>query len=400
MVPRSQENSSSGPVSSPFVIVVGDCDTKLWGLTPSERHARAFARAGAGDVLPSLREVPNGGAIALVRADYVLAEDLVRKLVGTPGTILVVDGNTERDGVAVAAHVEPEQAAEVAELLANGSFDPGSPALQGLRVLGPTDLGSTYNEALRKREAPYVASLTERPLAEIEKESFAAVYKGATDFVTKWCWPVPARWVTRWAAERHISPNSITTVSLIMVLLATYLFAEGHFLLGVATAWFMTFLDTVDGKLARVTMTSTKWGNIYDHGVDLIHPPFWWAAWWYGVKGSADPALIPTLEMSLWVIIVGYVVGRLFEGIFTRSFKIQPHIWRPVDSFFRTITARRNPNLAILMIGALFMRPDLGFIAVAVWTVVSLIFHAVRICQAFSMRLRGEEVRSWLKEAG
>ena len=38
-------------------------------------------------------------------------------------------------------------------------------------------------------------------------------------------------------------------------------------------------LDTVDGKLARCTITSSGWGNVFDHGVDLIHPPFWWWAW-------------------------------------------------------------------------------------------------------------------------
>ena len=41
----------------------------------------------------------------------------------------------------------------------------------------------------------------------------------------------------------------------------------------------MTFLDTVDGKLARVTLTSSPFGNVLDHSLDLIHPPFWYWAW-------------------------------------------------------------------------------------------------------------------------
>ena len=32
----------------------------------------------------------------------------------------------------------------------------------------------------------------------------------------------------------------------------------------------MTFLDTVDGKLARCTIASSKLGNIFDHGIDLV----------------------------------------------------------------------------------------------------------------------------------
>ena len=42
-------------------------------------------------------------------------------------------------------------------------------------------------------------------------------------------------------------------------------------------------LDTVDGKLARCTITSSKIGEAIDHGIDLVHPPFWWWAWGVGL---------------------------------------------------------------------------------------------------------------------
>src|SRR3546814_17463336 len=52
---------------------------------------------------------------------------------------------------------------------------------------------------------------------------------------------------------------------------------------GLVAAYAMTFLDTVDGKLARVTLTSSPIGNVFDHGIDLVHPPFWWWAWIVGL---------------------------------------------------------------------------------------------------------------------
>lgn len=384
--------------TAPGLLVIGQCDTRIWGLAPAERHVRAFARAGVSTVLTAGEPLP--AAVVMIRAEYVIAEELVRALVETPGVVLAVEGRASGERVAVAAHAEAAQAEAAAAFLSRGAFGPDDPAPEGLRVLGPDEIGSQYNQMLRKRMVPFVLSLAEQPLVEIEKKTFSAVYKGSTDFVTKWCWPWPARWATRWAAALRITPNTITTVSLVFVVLATYLFAEGHFLAGVAAAWFMTFLDTVDGKLARVTLTSSKWGNLYDHGIDLIHPPFWWGAWWFGLKGVSDPALQPSLDLALWIILVGYVVGRLLEGVFLWSFKIQTHIWRPVDHYFRTITARRNPNLAIMMVGALFGRPDLGFLAVAVWTVFCLLFHAVRILQALLVRSRGGRISSWLKEPG
>jgi hypothetical protein len=72
------------------------------------------------------------------------------------------------------------------------------------------------------------------------------------------------------------------------------------------------------------------------------------------------------------------------------------HVWRPIDSKFRLITARRNPNMVILVAALLFMRPDVGLELVAAWTIISLIFHAVRLAQANAARDRGEPVVSWL----
>ena len=81
----------------------------------------------------------------------------------------------------------------------------------------------------------------------------------------------------------------MTWVSLGCVLLATYLFWHGWFLSGLAFAWGMCFLDTVDGKLARCTLTSTKLGDVFDHGIDLLHPPFWYYAVVRRARGRISP---------------------------------------------------------------------------------------------------------------
>jgi phosphatidylglycerophosphate synthase len=392
--------SGAGRAGPRSLYLVGTCDIELWGLTPLERHARAFPRAGVTAVRGAGQPPPEEGAVIMVRSEYVLAAELVQALAETPGVILAVEDERPGEWLAVAAHIDAAQAGEVEALLARGELGGEDQLPANLRVLSPEELGPSYNRSLRKRAVPFVLPLSEDSRAEIEKKTFAAVYKGATDFVTKWCWPVPARWVTRWAAERRISPNTITTVSLIFVLLAMYLFAEGYFLLGVAAGWFMTFLDTVDGKLARVTMTSSEWGNVYDHGIDLIHPPFWWWAWWQGLQQVETAAAPATLDLALWIIVVGYIVGRLLEGVFRWTFKIEIHIWRSVDYVFRTITARRNPHLAILMVATLLGRPDLGFLAVAVWTVLSIAFHLERIVEAALVRAGGGRITSWLSELG
>ena len=120
-------------------------------------------------------------------------------------------------------------------------------------------------------------------------------------------------------------------------------------------------LDTVDGKLARCTGASSKWGNVFDHGIDLVHPPFWWWAWAHGLAAYGRPLEPVYATMVLWAIIGGYVAQRVIEGIFMRRFGgMHIHVWRPIDSRFRLITARRNPNMVILVAALLFGRPDTG----------------------------------------
>ena len=57
-----------------------------------------------------------------------------------------------------------------------------------------------------------------------------------------------------------------------------------------------------------------------------------------------------------WVIAAilgGYVVQRIMEGIAIKWLGLEIHIWRPIDTLFRQITARRNPNLILLTVSAL-----------------------------------------------
>jgi hypothetical protein len=100
--------------------------------------------------------------------------------------------------------------------------------------------------------------------------------------------------------------------------------------------------------------------------------------------------------MVLWVIVGGYVAQRVIEGLSIKRFGLEIHVWRPIDSKFRLITARRNPNMVILFAALLVGRPDTGLVLVAWWTLISLIFHAVRFAQMTERQARGAKVVSWL----
>jgi hypothetical protein len=100
--------------------------------------------------------------------------------------------------------------------------------------------------------------------------------------------------------------------------------------------------------------------------------------------------------MLLWAVIGGYVVQRAIEGLFMRRFGMHIHVWGRIDSQFRLVTARRNPNM-MLLVGALLLgRPDVGLELLALWTIISIIFHAVRLAQASARADRGAPITSWL----
>lgn len=384
----------------PVLCMVGQSDCKVWGLTTTERLRRMVKVFGIVDIREEGDPLPTEGRVVLVRADYAIEDRVVNALIGRSFGTILMSGNEEGaddQTVPVAAHVDAADAAETVRVLVEGRLPDDEAVLSDVVVARPIEIGSAYSRKLRKREEPYVLQLNEGSIETIENRIFAGAYKGITDFITKYAWPLPARWVTRQAVRFGWTPNAVTMASLILVFVALVLFMQGYFLTGILVGFVMTFLDTVDGKLARVTLTSSRWGNTFDHSIDLIHPPFWYAAWCYGLfaSGYAD-GMSYLLNAALWIVVGGYVIGRMEENYFNKLFGIQIHTWRPVDSFFRLITARRNPNITILLLAALAGRPDIGFLLIALWTIISIVFHGVRIIQA---ALLGEQrLRSWLME--
>ena len=372
-------SATPAPVRRTAGIVVGDSPLRVWSLGSTERLQRQLVRAQA------TADAPEAQRLVLLRADWVYDDAFVRSLVAATDDLAL----TAPDGgvVALGLAATSADASDAAALLADRRAPPHA------RLVTPAQLASGYNDVLRKREPPYLLPLVAADLAAIEKRIFAGAYKGVTDVVTLYAWPAPARAVTRWCAHRGITPNQVTAASLLLVFTAMALFWTGHFGWGMVAAWAMTFLDTVDGKLARVTLTSSKWGNVFDHSIDLIHPPFWWWAWIVGLPAAGFS--LPQAGLVLTVIVAGYVLQRVEEGIFMACFKMDMHVWQRFDSWLRLYTARRNPNLLILTASLFAGRPDLGIVVVAWWTALCFVIHGARIVQAAWARRR-RPLRSWL----
>lgn len=365
--------------TKPKLNLIGQSSASIWGMPLEKWQKRAFKKAGC--------ETETGGNDICADVNWIMAANLSKAFVATPHSALVVNDKV------IASHGHPE-------ICGQNKQDVNFDAL-GLTAKAPSDF-QAYDKALRKTEIPYALDTRSTPIVKIMQRQFDSSYKGITDFVTKYFWPVPAFYVTRLCAHLRLTPNMVTTLSLIMMLAALYFFWQEQWILGFATGWFMTFLDTVDGKLARTTMTYSAWGNAYDHGIDLIHPPFWYWAWFAGLTGTlwADIDLGNPMMIALIAIFIGYVVDRIIEGIFILLHGFHIHVWRPINSKLRFITARRNPNMFIFMIGIILMMfiPDAGrwgFYAVAIWTWACIVFNIGIILVSLFVK---RPLSSWMDE--
>ncbi len=377
-------------MNDPGLVIVGACGVKLFGLTPVERLKRQFAAVGVKRILRLEDAAGDPGPVVLVRADAVLDQPLVAILARRRDLVLI--GQSEGGQCPVAVATTGQKAAEAASLLEGG------PDTLDLPARSPAELDASFWKGLRKREVPYALVANEANRPRIEWRMYMGTYKGATDFITKHLWPVPAFHVTRALAPRGVTPNMVTAVAALLMAAAFFLFLDGWFLAGLAAAWAMTFLDTVDGKLARTTLTSSKWGDVFDHGIDLVHPPFWYVAWALGLQHAGLALSDETFWTVIGVILVGYVLQRIMEGISIKWLGLEIHIWRPIDTLFRQVTARRNPNLAILTLAAVAGRPDLGLIAVALWTGLCLILHGIQLAHALWAKRQTGPLVSWMEK--
>lgn len=393
-----EDTIATGPLAILVDAIHLPSDATAFGLTSRERLLRTFSQLGIRTIAPAdLNELDGDRRVIAVGTSYFYDERLIAAFVDHPDDLVLAaeKPGEERVLIGISASASSisrflpalrdldrdlEQCAEIAD------------ALDATVVL-PTDLVHSFDAKLRKSFPPFIVAAQVDKAHEAHMQIFQASYKGTTDFVTKWIWPVPARLVTSWCADWNIRPNTVTAMSYVFTLLALIAFAQASFTWGLVFAWMMTFLDTVDGKLARVTLNSTKLGDVLDHGLDLIHPPFWWIAWASGLAGPGE--LFGVFEPWAWVLFVGYIVGRLLEGSFMLAFGQEMFVWRPFDAAFRLVIARRNPNLVILTAGTLAGRPDLGLVWVGIWTLCCILIQCVRLTQAAIEQLGGRPVQPY-----
>jgi phosphatidylglycerophosphate synthase len=377
-----------------FAYVYGGNSAKIWGLTSRERMEKILRQKGNINVVNSIELIPQKSKVLLINCRYIMDERILNFLIKNDNT--AITKGPDIDDI-VAINTESDKLHNVLKLIKK---EIGTNELKELTVKNVSDVASMgFHSKLKKVEKPFILDTEREDAACIAKRLYYGSYKGVTDIVTRLIWPKPAMKAVKFCVNKKITPNQVTTLSLILAILAGLLFFINQYLIGLILAWFMTFLDTVDGKLARVTVSSTKFGDRLDHGIDILHPLYWYACWAYGLIDNWDITII-NINQTVLIIFIFYILGRLSEGSFQLILKAPFSIfcWKPFDSYFRLIIARRNPNLIILTASAAFGVYDIGIFLVAMWTVISSIILMIRLILAFMKKREEGQLTSWLTE--
>jgi phosphatidylglycerophosphate synthase len=370
---------------------------RVYGMTLLERHLKALKhrKVQPGEVVIDLgsaqiEEPPEARRrwpfpVRVVRNGGPIVQRLERSAVGRH--VLVLDARTLIDArlydfLATQTRdlaVEDGEAA-LAWIADPAALDPNAVDLK--RALPPTLPRLTQAEFpgfIRnlRRTLPFylfrIDSAEER--AKAERFLFWSNYKGSTDFFTKYVYP-PLVWVmVRPLARARVHPNWVTIISIVLTFAAVPLFGEGYFLAGFLCAYGMSVLDSVDGKLARLTFTDSKLGNVLDHGLDLVHPPFWYCAWAYGLsQGNLEsPVFLASLAM-----LVLYVIDRLILKVYPTRFGRGLHTHAPIDAFVRTFISRRNINLPLFTVGYVAGLGVQTIYLIVFWQAATCVYHGIR----------------------
>jgi phosphatidylglycerophosphate synthase len=370
---------------------------RIFGLTLLERHLKALKhrKVQPGEVVLDLggsqiAEPREAGLrwpfpVRVVRNGGTIVQRLAKSTVGR--RVLALDTQTltdarlydfvtaqtrdlaVEDGDAAMAWIADLAALDANAVDLRGALPPSLPRLTQAEFPG-------FIRNLRRTLPFYLFRIdTAAARAKVERFLFWSNYKGSTDFFTKYVYP-PLVWLmVRPLARAHIHPNWVTIISIILTFAAVPLFGGGYFLAGFLCAYGMSVLDSVDGKLARLTFTDSKLGNVLDHGLDLVHPPFWYCAWAYGL---ADGDVWSPVFLASVLMLVLYVIDRLILKIYPTRFGRGLHTHAAMDGFVRTFISRRNINLPLFTVGYVLGLGIETIYLIVFWQAATCVYHGAR----------------------
>ncbi|MFB6983119.1 DUF5941 domain-containing protein [Streptomyces scopuliridis] len=281
---------AAAPASERVALV----DARFVGHVHALRLALTDPRFPAAAVPGALTAQP-GARAALLRAMTALnADEDGPQPLGSPAEAQRTAGTT-------VAPCEP-LADRVATALDAGGTAVTRPGLGSLVAAVPADA------AAREQAEAAVAAVDE------EAVRLRSAVKARDGFFTTFCISPYSRYLARWCARRGLTPNQVTTASLITALIAAACAAtgtRGGYVAAGALLLFSFVLDCTDGQLARYSLQYSTMGAWLDATFDRAKEYAFYAGLALGAARTGD---------DVWALALGAMVLQTCRHVVDFSF--------------------------------------------------------------------------------
>lgn len=292
------------------------------------RLAPDAAQAGA-----ALAAVPAGQRVALVDAGFVGHVHSLRlgltdprfPASAVPGALTVqpagrealtgalrdtATGPSAADSAAPAGTLTGALADRVAERLTASGTDVHRPELGELVAAVPTD--------------PQARNEARQAVAAVDDEAIRlrTAVKARDGFFTTYCISPYSRYIARWCARRGLTPNQVTTASLLTALIAAGCAATGTRPGFVAAGLLLLFsfvLDCTDGQLARYSLQYSTLGAWLDATFDRAKEYAYYAGLALGAANASGG------HDDVWALALGAMVLQTCRHVVDFSFNEANH---------------------------------------------------------------------------
>ncbi|WP_328842072.1 DUF5941 domain-containing protein [Streptomyces europaeiscabiei] len=278
-----------------------------------------------GDVETLLATVPADQRVAIVDTRFVGHVHALRlgltdprfETAALPGAVTVQaaarreltralarESSTASGGTAVAVDSVADRVA--AALDADGA-SPYRPELGTLVAVVPTD-PQARNEARQAVDA-----------VDDEAVRLRTAVKSRDGFFTTYCISPYSRYIARWCARRGLTPNQVTTASLLTALIAAGCAAtgtRGGFVAAGLLLIFSFVLDCTDGQLARYSLQYSTLGAWLDATFDRAKEYAYYAGLALGAARGGD---------DVWALALGAMVLQTCRHVVDFSFNEANH---------------------------------------------------------------------------
>lgn len=223
----------------------------------------------------SLDDTLRAGPVVLLSGHGIYDDRILERLLAATTELRFVSANGVENLTAATVYLTVPQSVD-------------SALAKSIRIT-PSSLNQIprYVRFLRKNITPQMQAVSEgTDLRALERRLFRDTFKGGLELVAIYGYQPLVRELTRWVSRSFITPNLITSIAVVMRFGAMPLMAAGWLGTGLAFAAVFIILDSLDGKLARMTYRFSDTFDKIDHWGSLPARMGWYVCLAWGLSGG------------------------------------------------------------------------------------------------------------------